>query len=198
MGETLESFTNAARDAIWTYSEIDLQKTEVDKIAISLVELIQSKSCAPISGLNKIDIDRVTGVGLDDLLKVLSISTKLHRTLQDGGDPAAIKVASILQRRLKAAGATDGMIEFASVVKVSWDVWLRTNRHSMSEYKLQLLLSDIDKKCQEWTLSGSELSHLEAKVEEVLKTPNAKQFSTLDRDLLIGAFFASIVRRDSI
>lgn len=197
MGETLEPFADAARNAIWAHSEIDLHKHEVDEIANSLVSLIESKSCAPISGLTKDKINLVTGVGLDDLLKVLSISTTVYQNLLGGDTPAAIKAASILQRQLKAAGAPDSMIETASRAKVSWDVWLRTARHTFPEFDLELLLDDIDAKCKAWILSGSVLGDLRVKVDEVLKSDLALRFPPLDIDLLLGGFFASIVRRAS-
>ncbi len=197
LGETLEPFADAARTAIWKHSEIDLHKHEVDEIANSLVSLVESKSCAPISGLTKEKIDLVTGVGLDDLLKVLSISTTVYQNLLSGGDPAAIKAASILQRQLKAAGAPDSMIETASRAKVSWDVWLRTARHTFPEFDLELLLNDIDAKCRSWILSGSALGDLRNKVDEVLNSDLAQKFPPLDIDLLLGGFCASIVRRAS-
>jgi len=197
MGETLEPFADAARSAIWRHSEIDLHKHEVDEIANSLVSLVESKSCAPISGLTKEKIDLITGVGLDDLLKVLSISTTVYQNLLNGGDPAAIKAASILQRQLKAAGAPDSMIEAASVAKVSWDVWLRTARHTFPEFDLELLLNDIETKCSAWVLSGSALGDLRIKIDEVLKSDLAQKFPPLDIDLLFGGFCASIVRRAS-
>lgn len=197
LGETLEPFADAARNAIWKHSEIDLQKNEVDEIASSLVALVESKSCAPIRGLTKDKIDLVTGVGLEDLLKVLSISTAVYKTLLGGDDPAAIKAASILQRQLKNAGASESMIEVASGAKVSWDVWLRTARHTYAEFDLELLLNDIDSKCRAWLISSSELSHLREKIDEVLDSALAKKFPNLNVDLLLGGFCASIVRRAS-
>ena len=197
LGETLEPFADAARTAIWKHSEIDLHKHEIDEIANSLVSLVESKSCGPISGLTKEKIEVVTGVGLDDLLKVLSISTAVYENLLNGGDPSAIKAASILQRQLKTASASDSMIETASRAKVSWDVWLRTARHTYPEFDLELLLNDIDAKCKAWILSGGALGDLREKVDEVLKSDLAKKFPALDLDLLLGGFCASIVRRAS-
>ncbi|WP_226800293.1 dsDNA nuclease domain-containing protein [Burkholderia sp. Z1] len=197
LGETLEPFADAARNAIWKHSEIDLHKHEVDEIANSLVNLVESKSCAPIGGLTKEQIEIIAGIGLGDLLKVLSISTEVYKNLLDGGDPAAIKAASILQRQLKTAGAPESMIETASRAKVSWDVWLRTARHTFPEFDLGLLLEDIDTKCKAWILSGSALGDLRKQVEEVLRSDLAKKFPPLDIDLLLGGFCASIVRRAS-
>ncbi len=195
IGDTLEAFGIAAHNAIWRNSEIELLQHEVERIARSLVTLVEEKSCAPISGLSKIDIDLATGVGLEDLLQVLSISTQVYQTLQQGGDPAAIKAASVLQRKLKEVGATDSMIEAASREKVSWDVWLRNARHTFPDFTLNLLLDEIDKKCKVWLLGGGVLADLENFVQEILGSSIGKKFAVLDTDLVFGGFCAAIVRR---
>jgi len=195
IGDTLEAFSIAAHNAIWKHSEIELRRHEVEQIARSLVTLIEEKSCAPISGLSRADIDLATGVGLEDLLQVLSISTQVYQTLLQGGDPAAIKNASILQRKLKEAGTPDSMIEAASRAKVSWDVWMRNARHTFPDFTLNVLLEEIDKKCKDWLLGGGVLADLEKCIRDLLESPIGRQFPTLDIDLLFGALCAAIVRR---
>lgn len=198
MGDTLEAFADAARSAIWNHSEIDLHKHEVDEIANSLISLVESKSCAPIQGLSKENIDLVTSIGLEDLLKILSISTEVYKNLLAGDDPKAIKAASILQRQLKAAGASEGMIETASREKVSWDVWLRTARHTFPDFDLDVLLDDIDSRCKAWLLSGGRLADLRRLIETVHNSSLGQRFSSLDASLLFGGFCASIVRRATL
>lgn len=195
IGDTLEAFGIAAHNAIWKHSEIDLRQHEVERIAQSLVTLVEEKSCAPISELSKVDIDLATGVGLEDLLQVLSISTQVYQTLLQGGDPAAIKVASVLQRKLKAAGASESMIEAASQAKVSWDVWVRTARHTFPDLTFNVLLDEVDKACKVWLLAGGVLADLENSVEKILNSDIGKKFDSLDTDLVFGAFCAAIVRR---
>jgi Cap4 dsDNA endonuclease len=195
MGDTLEAFTDATRNAIWKHSEIDLQKHEVDEIAISLLSLVQSKSCAPIQVFSKEKIDELASIGLEDLLNVLSISTEVYKNLLKGDDPAVIKLASILQRKLKAAGASDTMIETASREKVSWDVWLRTARHTFPDFTIDALLIDIDNNCTSWLLSGGRLADLPNIIENMRSSPWGVKFPSLSDELLFGGFCASIVRR---
>lgn len=195
IGDTLEAFGIAAHNAIWKHSEIELHQQEVERIARSLVTLVEEKSCAPISGLSKAGIDFATGVGLEDLLQVLSISTQVYQTLLQGGDPDAIKAASILQRKLKEAGATESMIEAASRAKVSWDVWVRTARHTFPDLTFNILLEEIDRTCKAWLLGGGALADLEDFVQKVLNSVIGKKFPSLDTDLMFGAFCAAIVRR---
>lgn len=195
IGDTLEAFGVAAHNAIWRHSEIELHQHEIERIAKNLVMLVEEKSCAPIGGLSKADINLATGVGLEDLLQVLSISTQVYQTLLQGGDPAAIKSASILQRKLKEVGTPDHMIESASRAKVSWDVWMRNARHTFPEFTLDRLLEEIDKKCKAWLLAGGELADLEICINELMESPVGKQFPTLGVDLLFGALCAAIVRK---
>ena len=53
IGDTLEAFGIAAHNAIWKHSEIELHQHEVERIARSLVTLVEEKSCAPINELSK-------------------------------------------------------------------------------------------------------------------------------------------------
>ena len=195
IGETLESFTSAARTAIWTHSEIDLRPQEVDEIARSLVDVVTNKSCARIAGITKQGLDEATSVGLKDLLEVLSISTPVYETLLAGQDPQAIKSASILQRQLKQAGAGDSMIETASRLKVAWDVWLRTNRHVYTEMDLEALLQEVEAACTNWLLAGGRLADLRTLLSSMQQKDLMKVFSTLNDDLLFGAVLAAMVRR---
>lgn len=195
IGDTLEAFGIAAHNAIWKHSEIGLHQHEVERIAKSLVTLVEEKSCVPIGSLSKADIDLATGVGLEDLLQVLSISTQVYQTLQQGGDSAAIKTASILQRKLKEAGTPDTMIESASRAKVAWDVWMRNARHTFPDFTFNVLLEEIDKKCKAWLLGGGVLADLENCITEIQGSSIGKQFPALNIDLLFGALCAAIVRR---
>lgn len=197
IGDTLEAFAVAAHNAIWQHSEIELQQNEVERIASSLVALVEEKSCAPVSGLSKSDIDTAASVGLEDLLKVLSISTQVYQTLLVGGDPGAIKAASILQRKLKEVGATESMIEAASRAKVSWDVWVRSARHGAPDFTFNVLLEEIDSKCKVWLLAGGAFTDLENFVQGILDSSIGKKFPALNTELVFGAFCASVVRRST-
>lgn len=195
IGESLDRFTSAARNAIWTHSEIDLRPQEVDEIARSLVDLVMSKSCSRISGLSKQHLEQATSVGLKDLLEVLSISTPVYETLRSGEDPKAIKSASILQRQLKQAGATDSMVETASRLKVEWDIWLRTSRHVYTEMALESLLQEVETTCSNWLLAGGRLADLRKLLSALFGQQWMAEFKTLSEDLLFGAVLAAMVRR---
>lgn len=195
IGASLDRFTSAARTAIWMHSEIDLRPQEVDEIARSLVDLVMTKSCSRIAGLSKQHLEQATSVGLKDLLEVLSISTPVYETLRRGEDPKAIKSASILQRQLKQAGASDSMVETASRLKVEWDVWLRTSRHVYTEMALESLLQEVETTCTNWLLAGGRLADLQKLLSTLFGQQWMAVFKTLSEDLLFGAVLAAMVRR---
>jgi AAA domain-containing protein len=109
--------------AIFRYSEIDLSVFEIDELATGLVDLVYRKSKTSLEGVALTDITARVGVGLDDLLSVLSISRAAYDSVLAGAEPKALRAASVIQRWLKGAGADDSMIEFASQQKVNWDIW---------------------------------------------------------------------------
>jgi Cap4 dsDNA endonuclease len=197
MGDSLHRFISAARLSIWRYSEIDLKPQEIDGIAHSLIELVMQKSCNRLEGISKESLDKATSVGLEDLLGILSISTSVFDTLRAGEDPAAIKSASILQRQLKQAGASESLIETASRMKVDWDVWLRTGRHIYTEFNLEILFQEIETLCTNWLLSGGKLADIKSPLKKLLTKDSIKVFVTLTEELLFGAVLAEVVRRGS-
>ena len=95
-----------------------------------------------IAELKEEELDEIVGIGVADLLDILSISKGAYEQLLAGGDPAAVRSASIIQRKLAKAGASELMIEYCSKWKVQWDVWLRDKRHTIPEYDLNKLPRD--------------------------------------------------------
>lgn len=195
IGETLEAFTNASRTAIYNHSEIDLRPHEIDEIAKSLVSLVMTKSCSRIPGVKRSDLEVLTGIGLEDILGVLSISTEVYKNLLAGEDPSAIKTASILQRQLTEAGAGEQMIELISRLKVKWDIWLRSARHIHTELDLQTLLDRIDTVCVNWLKSGGLIADLRGQISALTAQIDMARFPNLDEELLFGGVNAAMVRR---
>ena len=88
-----------------------------------MVTLIEKKSFRQIlSVVTAAELDDKAGVGIDELLEILSISKGAYFNLLKGGDSKALKSASIMQRKLNEAGATNEMIEYCTQQKINWDV----------------------------------------------------------------------------
>ena len=69
-------------DAIYKYSEIDLQYVECGEIIHSLIGLVETKSFSKlISELGENELDDSVGIGISDLLDILSISASSAKSV---------------------------------------------------------------------------------------------------------------------
>jgi hypothetical protein len=197
IGKEREVFARAARSAIYEYSEIDLDFHETEELANGLVDLVYRKSKIPLENVGQDEIAMRAGVGLDDLLGVLSISRAAYDALLKGADSKVLKQASVIQRWLRGVGAGESMIEFASQQKVAWDLWLRNARHIYSPIDLAILLESIDALYGRWVKGASDFSSLNDLLIEMASSSDLKKFEGVGRELLFGAVSAVVVRRIS-
>ncbi|EMM8062060.1 TPA: DUF4297 domain-containing protein [Morganella morganii] len=194
--EKFDAFYSIARDSIYKYSEIDLEYNEVNEIMISLLNLVNKKSSVKIDVVNQENIEVSSGIGIDDLLKVLSISHKAYHDLLDSGDQNAIKSASIIERTLRRAGASDEQILFCSDCKIKWDSWVRNNRHILSRIDLISIDSYFQDSLNELSKGSmiigiSFLKHLVLKLKEELGN-NGLLFD-LDDETIIGGILSKVI-----
>lgn len=195
-----ENFEPLARDAIYRFSEVDLEHSESKEILIKLLDLVEKKSCAAISELTVESIEMAAGISVVDLLSVLSISQDAYRILLDGGDPKAIKSASIIQRTLTRAGAGIQEVTYCSRCKTDWDLWVRNNRHLIPEFHLQTIFSRITALLNTHTQAGNAvvLSRLEKPIRGLVENLLADGLLfDLSLDLVLGGVIAELVRRNS-
>ena len=194
------NFYALARDAIFEYSEIDLQHIECEEIIHDLVGLVETKSFTKLlCELDEAELDDTVGVGVSDLLEILSISKGAYEQLLKGGDPKAIKNASIIQRKLSEAGANERMIEYCSGSKVQWDIWFRDKRHSIPEFDLNFLLDDIDAIKNKWVSGALSFADLNSQIDNLWKKIAGKGLTaTLTKTLILGGIFAALVRSESL
>ena len=191
-----DTFFALARETIYKYSEIDLHRTECEEILNNLISLVERKSFNKLlEELSESDLDSSAGIGISEMLDILSISKSAYQSLKASGDIQAIKNASIIQRLMINAGATERMIEYVSGCKVNWDIWLRDKRHTIAEFDLNFILENIESKAITWSSSGENLDHLKQKIEDVFQQLQSKGLATtLSKDLLLGAVFSFLVR----
>lgn len=192
-------FNALARDAIYKYSEIDLHPIECQEIIHNLVSLVEAKSFSKlISEMSEDDLDDSVGIGVSDLLEILSISKGGYDRLLQGGDPHAIKNASIIQRKLSDADATPEMIEFCSDAKVRWDAWYREKRHFLPEYDLNFLMQRLSSVNSMLAQGGISLQALDDQIKKLMIDLERKQLSeSLTKELLLGGVLAALVRGES-
>ena len=189
------NFGPIAKDTIYKYSEIDLTHDEFKDILVKLVELVEEKSSGVIKDLTNESIESCSGVSISDLLEILSISRAAYETLANGGDPLAVKNASIIQRTLQVGGASEAQIEFCTRCKIKWDEWFRNNRHILSEFDVLTEESDLAKILRDAVDQGTvNISSLQEPVEQYLDKVANKNYD-LDKEKVLGGVFAELVRR---
>ncbi len=195
--EKNNNFEPIARDKIHEFSEVDLSHEETREVLVSLLDLVESKSAGVIDVLTASNVDARASVGINDLLDILSISRDAYNHLLTGGDPKAIKSASIMQRVMKAAGADDDEIEFCSRCKTDWDVWLRDNRNKLSEMDIMFITSKMDSVLQKIAKHSDSfrISALRGQVKDLARDleENNVRFDLSEQQLL-GGIFSALVR----
>ena len=194
-----EQFDALARDAVFKYSEVDLSHTESQEIIENLVSLVEKKSSAKlIADLSEQDFDELVGIGIADLLDILSISKGAYAQLLAGGDPAAVKSASIIQRKLKMAGASEQIIEYCSKWKVQWDTWLREKRHTIPEYDLNALLDRLNTIQNDWNAGYLKFANLQSSIDTLWSAVQSSDMAaTLSRELLVGGVLSALVKGEA-
>nr|WP_276316689.1 dsDNA nuclease domain-containing protein [Halomonas flagellata] len=192
-------FHALARNAIYKFSEIDLHPTECEEIIRGLVSLVEAKSFSKlISEMSEDELDDSVGIGIADLLEILSISKGAYDRLLQGGDPKAVKHASIIQRKLSDADATPEMIEFCSRAKVEWDIWYREKRHFLPEYDLNFLMQRLSSVNNMLARGEISFQDVDEKIEKLMTDLEGKQVSeSLSKELLLGGVLAALVRGES-
>lgn len=188
------NFGPIAKDIIYKYSEIDLSHDESEDILTKLVELVELKSSGVIDDWTRESIELNAGISISDLLEVLSISRAAYEILAGGGDLLAIKNASIIQRTLQNSGASEEIIEFCTRCKIKWDEWFRNNRHTLSEFDVVSVKSDVAMILQQSINKGAvNISFLQGPIEDYLKKIDNKNYG-LDKEKILGGVFSELVR----
>lgn len=191
-----ENFEALAREKIYQYSEIDLEYTESKEILLSLLGLIYKKSKRKIDKCTQDNIFECSGIGIDDLLSVLSISKNAYYQLLESGDDKAIKSASVIERMLRKAGADDQEIEFCSKCKIRWDTWIRNNRHIISDLDFTIINGYVDDEIQQLSRTNNVI-RVESLLERVNNIINKLKAQNLQLDLnketIIGGIFSKLV-----
>lgn len=189
-------FVEAARSAIYKYSEIDLEYSEINEIAANLVSLANKKSFTKLlTTMSPAELDDKVGIGIEDLLAIMSISREVYNAFLSGEDRTALRNASIIQRKMRTAGASDSMIEYCSQQKVQWDIWLRTARHAIPEYDLAFLWEKIQAAQIKWIRQGGAFADLDEHIKTLHAEVSANKLHTLTEELLLGGILAAMVRR---
>ncbi len=177
---------------IYDYSEVELNQSQASRIAASLITLIKNKSVTEIPpNVSEQELEKFASVEQSDVIKVLSISQAAFDELKAGGDPKALRNASILQRLLKRSGANEDMIVSACRAKVAWDNWIRKHRHDISQADLMVLQLTVGNSLQQFVSGNLTVKNLAKQLQDTADEFQGKlPFGiTLTSDLLFGLFW---------
>ena len=196
MNEDSGQFEMHAGQRIYKYSEIELSQKEKESISKSLVELVRSKSEGRIgSKITEEELNKLAGIGLDDLLSILSISRRAYMALSSGGDKKAIKNTSILQRVLLDWECSEDIIVFCCKMKNKWDEWLRINRHDIASLDLNFLIDRLYRLIKSIEKAEEPFVQLQIEIEELYSSLSEEiKERGISKEILLGGFMASIVR----
>lgn len=189
-------FESIAREKIFQYSEIDLQYMEAREIIDNLMALVESKSVGVLpKSLDEKTLDELAGVGIDELLEVLSLSKIGYDMLTSGGDTKALKSLSILQRILKKTDTPKQLIDYAAKCKTEWDIWYRKYRHDVPDFNLMMLESKLSDAVKQRIVTGFGFTELKEDVERIFSDlKKEKCFTALSEEIVLGGLFSVMVR----
>ncbi|MCH1926904.1 DUF4297 domain-containing protein [Shewanella sp. C32] len=193
----IDNFDSIAKEYIYKYSEVELSYHDAKEIAIKLLELISEKSSGVIKTINENEVNEKAGVGIEELLKILSISLDAYQILKESNDENSIKSVSIIQRSLSRGGASNEQIKFCSQCKTKWDIWLRNNRHIITDFEYICLTEKISDVV--YNIRGGngniKLSNLKVELEKLTSELRSENLLfDLDTETLMGSFFSLIIK----
>lgn len=126
----LKSCRTLIAGRIHDLSEVDLTISEAQKIGSELVAVVRDRSHRKLEILpgSSNDLRVAKGLVLDDVLRILSLSTAGYRELKASGKPGVVAL-SRLQRLCKRSGVADALIPDLCRLKTTWDAWWTRHRH---------------------------------------------------------------------
>jgi hypothetical protein len=190
-----QTFKALAREEIFRYSEVDLEYNDAERIIRDLLALVERKSLKKVvAQATAEDLDDIAGIGIADLLGILSISKDAYDELRMGGDSKAVRNASILHRKLEKAGASLGMIQYGCKCKVQWDNWFREKRHSIPAFELNFLMERLNALRNELSGGALPVAALERRIPEVEASLSPLIAKTISKEILLGGVFSALVR----
>jgi Cap4-like dsDNA endonuclease family protein len=113
-------------------SEVDLVMSEARKIGAELVSAVRARSHVIFDALpgSADELRAKKGLVLDDVLRLLSLSTEGYRQLKTGGRESVLAL-SRLHRLCARNGVPESLIPELCSYKTGWDAWWLDQRHSV-------------------------------------------------------------------
>lgn len=114
-------------------SEVNLTMSEAQKIGSDLVATVREKSHRVLHTppATMAELRAAKGFVLDDVLRILSLSSEGYRELKSGGRDSVITL-SRLDRLCKRSGVTGVLVPDLCRLKTMWEAWWIAQRHGVN------------------------------------------------------------------
>lgn len=115
-------------------SEVDLKISEAEKIGADLVATVRDRSHRILKELpsTRDELRASKGIGIDNLLPLLSLSTEGYRELKAGGRDS-VRALSRLHRLCRRSNVPDSLIPDFCRFKAAWEAWWIDQRHRIEQ-----------------------------------------------------------------
>lgn len=125
---------------IYDMSEVNLTMSEAQKIGADLVAAVRERSHRVLTTLpaSNTDLRATKGLVLDDVLRILSLSSAGYRELKTGGRDSVVAL-SRLHRLCKRSGVANSLIPDLCRLKTTWEAWWIGQRHIVNVLDLLVL-----------------------------------------------------------
>lgn len=118
---------------IYEMSEVNLTMSEAQKIGADLVAAVRERSHRVLPNLpaTAAELRNAKGLVLDDVLRVLSLSSTGYKELKAGGREGVIAL-SRFHRLCKRSGFAEALIPDLCRLKTTWEAWWISQRHGLN------------------------------------------------------------------
>lgn len=129
-------------NVVVNFSEIELLQRQAMQIAREIVSRVRGQAayCATVVPAEDLQLRREKGIGVNDLLSDLSLSTQAYEMLKAGSGIDTVKTLSRLQRFCSKHGLENHIVPICGF-KASWDSWRTIERHFLNKADFLLLES---------------------------------------------------------
>lgn len=184
---------------IYKYSEVDITTSQMENIANNLIQLVYKKSLEAIpNDISEVELQRKTSIELSDILPLLSISESGYLEFKNNGDEHALKSASRLHKIMDLSHAPTTIHDLCFKMKVAWDNWYRTEKHTFLDSDYAYLIVECEKIIDR--LIARQLNHdsLQVEIDSLTNKMKGKinYGLVLDKDLIFGCFLNLAIKRE--
>lgn len=182
-------------DVVVDYSEIDLLQRQAKQIAREIVNRVRVKVAHSTTVVPTSDeqLRHDKGIGIAELLGVLSLSAQAYEELKAGAGRDIVKTLSRLQRFCVKHGMKDSLVPICDF-KARWDIWRTIERHFLKSADYVLL----ERKAHELLKAGLTMDRLVAEAKDIAKQFAGIVATPLTPEHVMGLIFSLAAQSEAL